>query len=350
MRRWLVPLLKISLAVGLLSYLLVSEIRSDENAFRSVGSLAERWEWFLAALAAYGVILLLAAWRWKFLLAAQGLEYSTRQSLNLILIGHFFNQFMLGSTGGDVVKAYYVATDYPGKKAAGILTVFFDRLVGLFVLICIAGVAVTANLDFIADDPWLKSLSTMLWGSIVAALLACYIFYSERVRSNRWLKKLLAILPFQGFLRSITDAVYVYKFHPRRVCWAFAISVGIHVLVVLMNVCVAYALLPAEKIPPLAVFFLLVPLCQMVMGIPVTPSGYGTGESAYKYLFRQAGVSEGFMISLVQRLVYYVWALAGCYLYLRFKRKYLAGRNLEAVEGQDDTQPSQASGSPVGGV
>ena len=44
----------------------------------------------------------------------------------------FFNAFLLGSTGGDLLKAYYAARETHHKKTEAVVTVFVDRIIGLF--------------------------------------------------------------------------------------------------------------------------------------------------------------------------------------------------------------------------
>jgi hypothetical protein len=42
------------------------------------------------------------------------------------LVAHFFNSFLLGSTGGDLMKAYYAARETHHKKTEAVMTVFAD--------------------------------------------------------------------------------------------------------------------------------------------------------------------------------------------------------------------------------
>src|SRR5687768_8429401 len=69
---------------------------SDANVF-----------WLLAGSTAYGLVELLSAVRWQWLLRVQGIRLSWARVLLLTLIGVFFNFFIPGGTGGDVVKVYY---------------------------------------------------------------------------------------------------------------------------------------------------------------------------------------------------------------------------------------------------
>ena len=58
--RW-ITLLKVAVAVGIIALLFGSD-RLSLTSFRALGT---RWPWWLAAFAGYGVVLALAATRWR---------------------------------------------------------------------------------------------------------------------------------------------------------------------------------------------------------------------------------------------------------------------------------------------
>jgi len=306
--------------------------------FSELGRLRESWPWFLAAQIPFGIVLLFAAWRWQILLHAQGIDYSFRETHSLVLIGNFFNQVMLGSTGGDVVKAYYVAVESPDRRAVGVLTVFLDRVIGLLVLGLIAGIAVFANLDLVLDEEnvALLTLAIGLWCGLGAAVVSATLFFSARVRSLGFVQAISRRLPLQGLLKKLSDAVYLYKSHPRAMMRVLTISVGIHLLVVVTNLCLLRCLLPV--MPSALPFFLLVPLAQIIMAVPLTPASLGTAETAYDKLFALVGVRVGALVSILQRMTYYFWSIFGAVAYLR--RKATVRRALEASHEAEESGES----------
>ena len=64
------------------------------------------FQWLGAAILSYLVVELGAIVRWNILLKVQGINLSTSRLLGLFLIGLFYNQFLPGGTGGDIVKTY----------------------------------------------------------------------------------------------------------------------------------------------------------------------------------------------------------------------------------------------------
>ena len=77
-----------------------------------------------------GLALLFGVVRWRIVLAAQGLHLPLGRATRISFVAQFFNSFLLGSTGGDLIKAYYAARETHHKKTEAVTTVFVDRLVG----------------------------------------------------------------------------------------------------------------------------------------------------------------------------------------------------------------------------
>ena len=50
--------------------------------------------------------------------------------VRISLIAQFFNAFLLGTAGGDVIKAWYAARSCPNQEGEAAVTVFVDRLLG----------------------------------------------------------------------------------------------------------------------------------------------------------------------------------------------------------------------------
>jgi hypothetical protein len=121
-RRGLGPLVKLAVSAGLLGILLS---RTD------VAALAGRFlrmdpAWAAAALAAYGAVILVSAWRWRLLLRVQAAEVGTWTLTESFLVATFFNNFLLSNIGGDVVRIADTAP-YTGSKTLATTVVLVDR-------------------------------------------------------------------------------------------------------------------------------------------------------------------------------------------------------------------------------
>ena len=308
MKRWLLPCAKLFVAAILIYWL----IGRGGLPLAELSGLEEGWPWLLLAQVPYAMVLLLAALRWHLLLRVQGILYSFREVYSLVLMGIFFNQVLFGSTGGDVIKAYYVARESSERRAAAALTVFIDRAIGLFVLMSIACAATFFNFPLLQKDPNLWNLAVFVWIAVGGALAVTGIFYLWAGKGSADKKA--------GIIKKFTQILYLYRSHPGVAVKALLISALLHALVVITNLLLLRSLLPQEW-ASLPALFLVVPLAQIVMAIPVTPGAIGTAEVAYDWLFKLVGFPvKGALVSLLQRLTYCIWAIPGLVIYLKNRR------------------------------
>ncbi len=72
---------------------------------------AADYRWVGAAILAYILVEISAAVRWQILLRVQGIRLNPFRLAGLFLIGMFYNQFLPGGTGGDIIKSYLLLKD-----------------------------------------------------------------------------------------------------------------------------------------------------------------------------------------------------------------------------------------------
>ncbi|HXI50953.1 MAG TPA: lysylphosphatidylglycerol synthase transmembrane domain-containing protein, partial [Candidatus Saccharimonadales bacterium] len=133
--------------------------------------------WFALSLVLMGLTLVLGVLRWRMVLEVQGLHLSFLRASEISLVAHFFNSFLLGSTGGDLMKAFYAARETHHKKTEAIVAVFVDRLVGLWAMLIFSGVMMIPNVRLLFGHGRVQTLAClvvlgMLVGCSVVALLA----------------------------------------------------------------------------------------------------------------------------------------------------------------------------------
>ena len=64
--------------------------------------------------------------RWQLLLKAQGIALDWTKTARLNLIGGFFNLALPGAVSGDLVKAFYIAREHPGKRGHVFGSILFE--------------------------------------------------------------------------------------------------------------------------------------------------------------------------------------------------------------------------------
>ena len=75
----------------------------------------------MVAILAYFLVEFAAAVRWNILLKVQKIHLSMSRVSGLFLIGMFYNQFLPGGTGGDIIKSYLLLKETPGKATGAYL-------------------------------------------------------------------------------------------------------------------------------------------------------------------------------------------------------------------------------------
>jgi len=303
-------ILKLGLAAGLVWWLL----HSGRLELSQLSRVGERWHWLLLAQLPFAVLLTLLTLRWNLLLRVQGIAARVRDTAALTLIGWFFNQMVLGTTGGDVVKAYAIAVEHPQRRGAAITSIAMDRLIGMGALLGSVLLLALPNASLVRSDPRLALYLTTVAGAAGALAIAASALFSRRVRALLP-TALLARLPFHAALRAVADAAYTYQRQPRALALAFALSFGVHGMTLCVNLLLTRALVdgPIDWVP----LVMLIPMAHLAMGLPINPPGaLGTAEALYQLLFALAGISQGGLICLLQRLTWYAWAVPGALLYV----------------------------------
>src|SRR2546429_5244016 len=109
-----------------------------------------QYQLVVIGILAYVLVEIAAAFRWHVLLKVQGIRLSFPRLSGLFLIGMFYNQFLPGGTGGDIIKSYLLLKE-TDKKAGALLAVVFDRFIGLVALGAITVTLVSMRVDLLSQ-------------------------------------------------------------------------------------------------------------------------------------------------------------------------------------------------------
>jgi uncharacterized protein (TIRG00374 family) len=260
------------------------------------------------ALLAVGI--LFTSTRWWRLLAAAECPTSWWTAARLNVLGFFFNIVIPGLTGGDVVKAVMAAREHPERKAAAVVSIAVDRLLGLFVLALMAALVVLRLWDQMAAIRWPVLIG--LAGGVLGALVYANRPLRRLVRFEHWIGR----LPAGGLVKQLDEAVLIYSRHPLELLWAGLFSAGNHLAVFAAIFLLARSFGAADLSPFEG--FAVVSIGNIVSALPVAPGGWGVGEAAYGYLFEMLGSSRtlGLATSITFRLALMAVGLLGGLLLL----------------------------------
>jgi uncharacterized protein (TIRG00374 family) len=286
--------------------------------------------WLVVAFLLVGPIYPIIAVRWWMLLKARGLEVARWKAFRLSLVGAFFNYCMPGSTGGDLVKAYYAAR-YSDRRADAVMTVVFDRIVGLLALVLMAGLAGL----FMLHDPVAGPITRYVWVVIGGVIVASAVYFSHRVRSRLGLDWLLSRLKPESLPAKFDRAAVAYRDHKMVVFTTVLMSVPVQILVGLSTALTAYAL---DMQTPLFMLLMVVPLLFLVGAIPISYQGFGIMEGVALALLSRPGLATAnqVVVMLLLARVYQV-------LYSLLGSVFLLQGDIHMRPKSDDEAPVPAS-------
>jgi len=229
-----------------------------------------RWGLLLAGLLVIGIIYPILLVRWWLLLRARDMYVPLWKAFRLVMVGNFFNFCMPGTTGGDVVKAYYAAKG-SGRRAEAVMTVIVDRVCGLLGLLLLGGIVGL----FMLGDEQARSVTIYTWLICLSFAVGCVVYFSQRLRAMLGLDWVLAKLPAQQIFASIDEAAFAYRNHKRLVLGAVAMSMVLHIAFVSSTSMAGYAL---GLETPIGVLLCVLPVTFLIGSIPIAPQGIGVME------------------------------------------------------------------------
>ncbi|MEY2500976.1 MAG: glycosyltransferase 2 family protein [Verrucomicrobiota bacterium] len=270
MKKTLLTILQL-LVTGALLYWVFHDPKVREGM--AVAIREADYRWIGAAIIAYLCVELAAVVRWQILLKVQGINLGNGRVFALFLIGMFYNQFLPGGTGGDIVKTYLLWKETPDKKSGGLLAVLFDRMIGLIALIVITAVLVFLRYRWLTSTP---ATSPYVW-VLLAVFGSSVLFVGTTfvVSGFGLMHKLPHRFPGRDKLIEITAAYHLYARHWRATASAFGASLVCHLGTFATFLCVAYAF--RAVISPVD-FFAIMPIERTISSLPISFAGVGTRE------------------------------------------------------------------------
>jgi uncharacterized protein (TIRG00374 family) len=168
MKKTLVALFQIAVTVGVLFWVFHDPQKRGQMG---VALRMADYRWIAGAILAYLVVEFAAGVRWHILLKVQRIHLSIPRVSGLFLIGMFYNQFLPGGTGGDLIKSYLLLKETPGKATGALLAVVFDRMVGLVALITITGALIGLRYGWLTQLPETRHHVRLLLAELGSAYL-----------------------------------------------------------------------------------------------------------------------------------------------------------------------------------
>ncbi len=347
-KKILLTLLQIAVTVGILAWL----FRDGEKDRQILAALAHaNFAWLAAAFGCFAVVEVAGITRWQLLLKVQGIHIGWWRLGALFLIGVLFNPFLPGGTGGDVAKIFYLMKETPGRKAAAMLAVLMDRLMGLFGVILIGGVIFALRYQWLTQTPvatgLLYSLLVLFAGSLG------FIVVSFAVTGFGLAHKLPAKMPMRDVLVDLAQAYNQYGRAWGVSLVSLLLCVPVQFGMFTLSYCVGQAFAESAPLASLMDYFGIMPIVNTIAAIPISIGGTGIREGLFvKLLGGLCNIPEAMAltISLTTYAVLIAWSLVGGVVYLFYRpTKQTAGhaRMADMNEEVAAVEHEIAEGEPI---
>ncbi len=261
---------------------------------------------FAAAVCIFIFMLLVCSFRWGLLLPE---HFSVRRLFPLYMIGSFFNIFLPGLVGGDVVKVYYLYRE-TRKGAQALASVFMDRYMGYAGLMTLGALAYPFGFRSFSGT-W---ITPVLPGIVMLFIITSMVLFIAKPGGR-----------FE-FISRLHDYLHSYVKNRPVIVKTLALSILNHALSSVTAWLIAMSL--GEQIP-LSTLFVFVPVISTLAALPISISGLGIREAAFVLLLGSQGLSpeSATAISFAWFLVMAAGGLPGIVFYLREKGGTAAGHN-----------------------
>ncbi len=244
----------------------------------------DRPGYLIAGVALFSVSLMCGMTRWYILLRTLKLPVTYLEALRLYATGHFFNVIGPGATGGDFIKAAWIAVKCPDRRTAAITSIAVERLIGLIAMVFFVTTISLFRWDFFDHSRILTAFRSCVYlacaAAIIVVLLLTVIDWGRLAKKlhpapNGLTEKILTIL-----LR-VWETFRVCLTHPLATLATFALSITNHIT----DVCCYFLLSRSISMTlPLRDLLVISPIANTVAAIPITPGGAGVRENALQFM------------------------------------------------------------------
>lgn len=225
---------------------------------------------------------LVASLRWKLFINLVE-KVSLLKVFQLNLVGYFFNFFIPGGVGGDIVKALELSKNNQATKSQALSTVFSDRIFGLFSMITFTLIFLSIEYFMHGAEFILKFLvlNGILFLTVVLSLLffpAVLKKFSAHLsnKNSAWLLKL------EKLVSSLHFTFVTFK-NVKLQVKSFVLSFLGQLITIYFMFEVVRAL--GAQPPSFLVFFSLCCFSFVASAIPIFPAGIGVGQVAIYAMF-----------------------------------------------------------------
>ena len=319
LRRRLSTFVKLLISAALVAALFYYNVIT----LQALGTTFRDWPVALSAFAVLLVGYVLSALRWYALLHAIGIRIRLRPCAEIFAMGTFANTFLPGGTGGDVVRAVYIARHVHSDRAGGVISVLADRAMGFLGVLGVAVLLGLAASEHVIESPLTRTLYFLLAGGFAGITLGLIIVLlvlppTRVAKISSWIGDRTML---HRLLLRIFQVIGQFRNNPAAVLLSIVLSVLITLSIVTAVILLASGFkgggLTALDFANATVFALVANI------VPVTPGGIGVAEGVFAFLcyaWESTPTTLAYgTIFLGQRLITMVISLVGSIAFVTYK-------------------------------
>lgn len=258
--------------------------------------------------------------RWK-LVTSLTKSISTTEAIQENFIGQFFNTFIPGGVGGDVIKALAYSKVAEVQKSEAISLTLIDRVFGIFGLVLFSFVFLLVEIFQLNSS----SKKYFYLSAIVLAIgLVC--LYKRKLIQKKFLD--LTENVKNNFLSKIKDTFSFFFENLNQIFMQKKILPFLLISFVAQMFSIFFLYLVATQLssssPSFLLFFPLASFGFMAMAIPITPGAIGLGQMAFYLIFKTIddSTAESVIIAIsLMQFFYLILSLPGGYYFYRSSSK-----------------------------
>jgi len=284
-----------------------------------------KWRWVVLSTAIFGVHIIFASYRWHLMLRLSRATIHPTATLRAVSLGHFFNTFLFGAAGGDLVKSMIYARWHQLPLTEVLAMAPLDRLFGLMGALIFGfsmlGVGILSG-GFNAFD--LSQLNVLFYW----ALGLVGILFGGMWALSRWHGKGTSKIGL--FLNHLRQGGALLWNNPKAALKAATAATIVHL-------CLSMVMVFNLKAVSMASFtwwnvLWIFPVISMVSALPVSIGGAGLREGTAMLLLGLYYIpgEDAVTASLLTLGVYFSWACVGLVVWQREEGRQ---RKAEAIPG-----------------
>ena len=266
---------------------------------------------FISALGIY-----IRAIKWHGLLKLQGSNLLLRHAHAFMYISLFFNNFFLGTLGGDGYRVVKTA-NHSTVKAGAVSAVIMDRFTGVLALVLIVLMGVAGSFQY---DTQLLNTELALNLFIILCISLAVLAITPRLmlwihgRLTSGLSK-----KYSKYFNDVFETLKLHWDHPKPILMSLLYSFFYQFTTV---IAMYYFVMACNTSMSMLDLSIIVPLVSFLIMVPISVNGIGVQESVFYFFFQQVGIptTTAVVIAILPRIGMLLFSLVGALLYIFEKR------------------------------